>query len=719
MDRNLVLLLAAAGLIGITIGGRPPAARADRLGGNYRGPDDVYQVHEDPPPPPPGAPGAGGAPAGDGSGGDAGSAGGKDAETPPDSKSGEGSEEPPPPKNGGDYRGPAGEKPDDSRQPEDPPPPDSGGSTPPPPDEGDGGSDGTGDGASGGGNPTPGGAGGAGTTKGGKKSPDDRDRIWPFYFEGAKEEYLAAALGRRGEARISPPGSSTWALSPLPAPRQDRRPFGETERNAAFDLVMERLRDPDSHVRDAAVIAAGKSGRAGAIPSLLRIATYDRDPAVREDALLALGLSGRRREVLPYLLEALQAPRKEGRGNPHAFAALGLGLLGDREGAAEPLRALYESAAFRPDRGDEAAAAATALGMLGDPGAIPLFARALASRTCPAAVRSFTLHALGKFGAHPDAGLRGEAFALVRSALEARGGRRAAALLALGGFPGPEAAALLADEGLVDPDPACRIYAAHALGRVAGRAGPGSREFALAEERLSRVAEKDRRDRWLFQAGNLALAGASAPGREKRLLELAAEERELNLHSASSVVLSLGLEGTGSPEAAERLRLSYGNRSSGSAVQAYAGLGLGLSDAPGAAEALSRLLRSDVPPNASVARASALALGLVGGAEESDLLVAVLRGEAGATGEGADRFFVLGAAVQALGLIADGGAVDRLRPLLDPAMRWERRAFATAALGYLLEPDPAHRVAPRLSEIFRHHDYLVPLPVVRAVQSTL
>ena len=37
---------------------------------------------------------------------------------------------------GGQYRGPAGEVPEGSRQPEDPPPPDSGGRTPTPPDSG-------------------------------------------------------------------------------------------------------------------------------------------------------------------------------------------------------------------------------------------------------------------------------------------------------------------------------------------------------------------------------------------------------------------------------------------------------------------------------------------------------------------------------------------------------------------------------------------------------
>jgi len=467
------------------------------------------------------------------------------------------------------------------------------------------------------------------------------------------------------------------------------------------------------------VVALGKSGRAEAVPALLRISSSDSDAAVREDALLALGLSGRRAEVLPALLEALRAPRKEGRENRPAFAALALGLLGDRAAAAAPLRALFADASSRPDRADEAVAAATALGMLGDPEALPLFARALGSRGVPEAVRAYALHALGKYGGHPAEETRRAAFDLLRAALGARRELKASALLALGSFPGAEAATVLAGEGLEDPDPSCRIFAAHSLGRIAGRAGPGSREFALVQALLSRVTEKDRRDCWLFQAGNLALAAMACPGRERPLLDLAAEEATMNLHSASSVVLSLGMAGSESPEAADRLRRSFEDRAAGTAVQAYAGLALGLSEAQGAAPTLARALRAETPPNASVARTAALALGLVGGAEESNLLVAILRGEAGVAPGGSDRFFVLGAAVQALGLIADGGTVERLRPLLDPASPWERRAFATAALGYLLEPDPAHRVAPRISEIFRHHDYLVAAPIVKAVQSTL
>jgi HEAT repeat protein len=720
MDRRLLRLAALMAVVFAS--GAVPAALADRLGGNFRGPDDVYVVREDPKGgPPTGGNGDGGggkakddAPAGDGNGGGSGDSGDHGDGAPPNS-------------NGGQYRGPNGEAPPDGRGTEDPPPPDTGGANPP-----DGGSnpgsgstpDGESAPDSGGGAPAGGGPAGSsassgGPGKGAKGAQDDRDRIWPFYFEGAKEEYLAAVVARRQEHALSPRGTSTSILSALPPAPEGVRAVDEADRAAALALAMARLRDADSHVRDAAVLALGKSGSADAVPFLEMAAATDPDRAVREDALLALGLSGRAAEALPPLLKAVAAtPRGAGDLRP-AFAALGLGLLGDREGAAPALRTLYAASSFRADRASDAACAATALGMLGDAGALPLFEKTLSAKTAPDAVKAFTLHALGKFGAHGDPRVRASACALLLPALEGRKELKRGALLALGGFPDNGAIEALVRDGLTDPDSHCRNFAAHSLGRIAARAGADGRARALVERELARVTDSDRRDRWLFQAGNLALSSIAAEGAEKRLVDQAAELRALNLHSASSVVLSLGMLGAESPEAAREIRTAFGSRASGRGVQAYAGLALAMTGAPGSAEALADTLRSAEAPPVELARSAALAIGLVGGAREADLLVEVLAGSAGGKDGGAERFFVMGAAVQGLGLIGDGNTVERLKPLLDSRDSWTRRAFATAALGYVLERDPAHRVSPRISEIFRHHDYLLTLPVVKAVQSTL
>jgi HEAT repeat protein len=532
-----------------------------------------------------------------------------------------------------------------------------------------------------------------------------------------KEEYLAEAVRRRPEVRLSPPHSSTWALSLLPVPSSPRRPVSETDRDAAFRLVLGRLRDPDSHVRDAAVLALGKSARADAVPFLRMASDRDPDPAVREDALLALGLSGDRTEALPALLGSLAPPRAGAREKRVAFAALGLGLHGDGS-AAEPLRGVLEGAWGDPARAEDAACAATALGMLRDARVLPLLARILASRTAGDPLRCFALHAAGMFGADPSADVRREASGIVRAALEEKPEIRQAALLALGAFPDPAVVPLLVERGILDPDPSCRNFAAHSLGRIAGRAGPGSPGFATAQRELARYADSDRRDRWLFQAGNLALASMACAGRERDLVRLAEEMRGLNVHSASSVVISLGILGGESGTAARELREAYGNRGAGGDVQAYAGLALAMADSPGAAEAFAKVLAAEAPPDASVARTTALALGLVGGAKEADLLVGLLRGRA-AGKPAADRIFLLGAAVQGLGIIGDGDTVGKLEPLLGAAEPWTTRAFATAALGYLMERDPARRVSPRISGIFRHHNYRASLPLVRAVESTL
>ncbi len=695
MGRRLLALLLLAALLA------PAAARADRLGGNYRGPDDVYVVREDPTrgPAPGGGEGGGKPPARGGEGG--GDAGGDDA-------GGDGSGDGPP------YRGPAGEvPPNGGRPPEEPPPEDGGGATTPPvgrsstPEAGGGGTEG------GGAAPPSSG----GLVRG--ASHDDMDRIWPFYFERAKEEFFASVLARRPEERLAPPGTAAWVLSTAAEPRGGRRPLDARDRAEAFALVLARLRDPDSHVRDAAILALGKSGSADAVPYLEMAASPDAepDPQVREDALLALGLTGRAEEVLPVLLDAMARPGPAGEKRA-AFAALGLGLLGD-PAAAPRLRALLREAAPREDRVDDAVAAAAALGALGDGDALPDFAEVLADPAVPLPVRCHVLHALGRFGADGDPKARGRARDLLLAALDGRAPLRQSALLALGSFGEAGVVGVLARRGLIDPDSHARNFAAHSLGRIAGAAGPGSRLHGFVEEELARFADDDRRDRWLFQAGNLALSSMASADREGVLVGLLRESAALDRHSASSVALSLGMLGEATPAAAKSLREVYGSRTSAPDVRAYAGLALGMTAAPGAAESLVDALLADAPRSAGEARTAALALGLVGGAKEAGVLVSVLGGAGAERLAPGERFFLMGAAVQGLGLIGDGGTVEALRPLLEARRPWSHRAFATAALGYLLEEDPSRRVAPALSTLFRHANHLVPVPVIAAVQSAL
>jgi HEAT repeat protein len=711
MNRRLLLTLATLAVVTAWAGA--PGARADRLGGNYRGPNDIYVVHDDTTGAAPTSSGGsgtsgGGGPASDGGssgGGDsAGGAGGGDSgggSGGGDSGGGSGGGD----SGGGDSGGGSGA-------------PDAGGSG--------GGSSGGGESTSGGGTtgaPSSGGGGPSGSSQGGKgkgAAQDDKDKIWPFYVESAKEEYIAAVLSRRPETRLSPSRTSTGMISPLPDAGRERRPVGETDRQEARDLVLGRLQDPDSHVRDAAVLALGKSGYKEATNYIQKTAESDVDPAVREDALLALGLSGQD-AALPYLLKALNTPSTDKREHRSAYAALGLGLLGNRDGASEALRKAYQAAIARPDMADEAVAAATALGMLGDPAALPVFEKALASPRVPEAVHCFTVHAAGKYGTHADEKVRKAALNVLFSALQNKKDTvRQSALLALGFYNDPMAiSSLLGKDGLDDPDPYAKVFAAHSLGRIAGRMGPASKEYKAIAAELSKISENDRKNRWLFQAGSVALSSMAYAGQEKHLLDQLGE-KGLNIHSASAVALSLGLLGSESPAVGQKLHELFASKASGTSVQAYSGLALAMAGNSKALDGLAKVFSDETRPNADVARSAALAIGLVGGAKDCDLLIQILNGTVGGQQSDSTKFFLKGAAVQGLGLIGDGDVVKKLKPLLE-SKEWDQRAFATAALGYVLEPTQENRVSPRISGIFRHHNYRLSgsVPVVKAVQSTL
>src|SRR5688572_5008221 len=228
MDRRILLSLAALAVI-LGVGGTP-AVLADRLGGNYRGPADQYIARSDEAAAGTGSSGGGdtggGSSGGDSGGGDSGGGGsggggGGRAESGPESGGGGGG--------GGDSGGGGGGGGGDS------------GGTPAP--------GGAPSGPSGPGGSSSGGGGDAKTGKG--KAQEDKDRIWPFYVESQKEEYIAALIARRATPRISNPKTSTFALSPQPEPGRERRLVLETDRQEARDLVLGLLKDKDSHVRDA------------------------------------------------------------------------------------------------------------------------------------------------------------------------------------------------------------------------------------------------------------------------------------------------------------------------------------------------------------------------------------------------------------------------------------------------------------------------------------
>ena len=324
----------------------------------------------------------------------------------------------------------------------------------------------------------------------------------------------------------------------------------------------------------------------------------------------------------------------------------------------------------------------------------------LPARAVSEHVKCYTLHADGKFGSHPDEKVRAEALKLLLLGLgQKKKEIKQSAILALGFFNETRAIQALVKDGLGDSDNYCKNYAAHSLGRIAGRFGPSSQEYRLVAKELAKVAENENQDKWLFQAGNVALSSMAYADQEKALLERCEDLGKMNLHSASAIVVSLGMLGSESPAVAKQLQTAFDGRSMPTNVQAYAGLALAMSRAPGAAENLGKLLKGDNRPHADIARTAALALGLFGGGKDADLLIDCIKGSAGGQTADSAKFFLMGASVQGLGLIADGDTVKKLKPLLG-ATEWQQRAFAVAALGYILEEKHENRISPRISGIF-------------------
>lgn len=312
LRRILTAALAATGLLLFSLG----PARAERLGGAYRGPFNDDQVPRNttdteltggqtaPPP----SSDNGGNSGGD-TGGDSGSDTG-DATAPPPPEA--------PPPTGGEGEGGEGSDPGgEAAQPagdEAPPPPSgptptappSGGSTPAPS-------------ISLGGGKTPGG--------GGKVATEDVLAYWSFWFEHNKEWLLGELLRARAEeARIPERSSVNYFTIGSGATRQRVPITEEMKLRKIYPLLVESLASPQSWTRDAAVIALGKSGIPEAVPHLVERVRSDPDPEVRQDALLALGLS-RQNTALACLMQTLQGRDK----NQKAFAALGLGLLGVKD----------------------------------------------------------------------------------------------------------------------------------------------------------------------------------------------------------------------------------------------------------------------------------------------------------------------------------------------------------------------------------------------------
>ncbi len=334
---------------------------------------------------------------------------------------------------GGQYRGPAGEVPPDSRTPADPPPPDTGGNTPTPPDGG--GSTPTPP-PGGGGTPTPPDGGGgtpdgsgdpsggpAGGPSGGPRTPTGRlparraiaYESWLFWWNHNKDGILGDAA-RKGDARY---GSSITVLVDS-GDGNGSEPEDLTAR-AIEARVVPLLRryalDDATHpdLRGSALLALAKMGRREMLPLWMRLARSGgvvkedgqvEDAQVEETAVLSLGvLQDRSPPVRAFL--ASVARDGAARLRTRCFAAFALGLLGERDAAPGSDRASLEALTGlvrAPDSPrDLRASALVGLGLLGDPSALPDLLRLLDTGKAGNAplddlTLSYAAAALGKIG---------------------------------------------------------------------------------------------------------------------------------------------------------------------------------------------------------------------------------------------------------------------------------------------------------------------------------
>ncbi|MHC4924716.1 MAG: HEAT repeat domain-containing protein, partial [Planctomycetota bacterium] len=302
---------------------------------------------------------------------------------------------------GGQYRGPAGEVPPDSRQPEDPPPPDSGGGTPTPPD----GPGGTPTPPDGGGTPTPPDSGGSDTppdktpptggdvpgptggpqggTKTGGKLPTKKGpsyESWLFWWNYNKDEIINIKSTIRAGG---PASSGDLGISTTGTGRNESEAQNITARTIEADVVptlkeFARNSKINFDIQSAAVLALAKVGRKEEIPLMMSMAKNDGNDkyhkVVEESAALALGIMQDRSPAVRKFLSEI-ASDTDAKIRTRCFSMYALGLLGEPDAAAgsggEVLDVLKSLVAAKESSTDIANSALIAIGLLGDPAATP------------------------------------------------------------------------------------------------------------------------------------------------------------------------------------------------------------------------------------------------------------------------------------------------------------------------------------------------------------
>jgi HEAT repeat protein len=660
---------------------------------------------------------------------------------------------------GGQYKGPQGEVPPDSRAPSDPPPPPDGGgpSTPggePPggpstggPDTGTpstpGGGGSAGGGTAGGGNggPTTGGSGGGGVSTGSGRAPGANKSVgssWVLWWGYNKDAFLQI---KSAAVRLRRPVASATASF---GRTTDWKAVSDAEIREKIVPALRALLEDETqsfHVRSAAELALAKIGDASIVPTLERFATQDRKTLHREvveTAGLALGLlENDAPETRRFLIDVV-ADQNRGNSFVRPFSAISLGLMGRATDANHSAaRALLDEAARKETGVDVKPSCFEALALLGDESAVPeLLALVKNGKSAaPGAVAltdvdtAFAVAALGKIGAvgvdrpGEETCVLDEMLRLVDKEKSNVGGdvRRSAAI-ALGQLAPrcsgkPQRRALDAMKSLVEPavDEQLRNFAVMSLGRFGAAKGVDAAARKEVVATLSKLMQqKGRGQTPAFAAMALGIVGraicdegGSAPEEEIRAPLRAKFKDGGDPHDRGAYALASGL--VRDPLAVEEMRKTLEDRGADKRVRGWCALALGLCGDRGSIEAIRAAMNDDADRDLRVQ--AAMGAALVGDATVINDLITVVRDKESSNYE-------LGSAAMGLGQIGDSHAVDALLELAtDRANKWTdlTRALAVVALGQIGD----RRDVPTLARLAADVNYRAHVPAIAELLSIL
>jgi HEAT repeat protein len=667
--RNLYVMSVIAVLLGAR------GAYAERLGGSYRGPEDLTKEKDSGSSTDTGSSGSSGG--GDtGKGDSGGSSGGTGSEggssgggAPPEGGGGGGSA---PPEGGGGSSGP---------------------------DAGGGGDSSTGKSSGGtGGSSGSAPSGGSSSSTGGRgkaASTTDQFYVASWFFEQNREQLIARYNATQNRRVRVPKNSSAAVFGVLPLDTRQRADVTSEDRNKVFDILKTNVKFArEAVVRDAAAIALGKLGTPAAVELLKAQLAIETDLAVKQDILVALGMS-RSKDAVPLLVDTL----KNDKGKLASFALLGLGLSqdADRPTATAAVLDYFNANLRKSGLDDQLSCAAVSLGALRAPEAVkPLVAGLGSAKGVPDVVRCYCAQALGKFGSLEGKDNEDAVHAAqkaLESALEKSGQEvERAAAAALGNFKEASVAKLLASkQGIGKPDPLSAGLAAVSLGRVLSEIDED--DWKGAPDELRTVAQSPEKGAVKSQYAHLALSYFGGYDKDVRKYYMTAfAESKLDKDVLSAMAMSAGLGGFSTAQTALRDIAKDPGRNVN--TRAYAAMAMGMvgqAQAKDTAKALRDLLES-VGDDPTVRRGVVLGLGFVGDANDVPKLVSVIE----STKEDlALSRYVRGAAVIALGMIRDGNSIGKVQELTGRADP-RTRAYALAALGCLADKDEV----PAMSQLF-------------------